>query len=49
MKNAKNFLKKKTYFTACKHSEFLKFLYALYAILCALFDETIKFYVCGIL
>ena len=46
--NAKNFSKKPN-FSACKHSEFFNFLYALYAIFYALFDETIKFYVCGIL
>ena len=48
MKNAKNYLKKPN-FSACKHNKFLKNLYAFYAIFCALFDETIEFYVCGIL
>ena len=47
-KKCLKFLKKPN-FSACKHSEFFNFLYALYAIFGALFDETIKFYVCGIL
>ena len=48
MKNAKNCLKKPN-FSACKHNKFLKILYAFNAIFAFFFDETIEFYVCGIL
>ena len=48
MKNAKNCLKK-LIFSVCKYNEFLQFSYAFYAIFYALFDETIKFYIWGIL